>query len=232
MLLMSEEAAVWTEKDDKEIEYGKWNIFAAETTLAEEHKVNPSKKMDDIWPHWSEGKPTKLRLRMATPSFILGTVRHNYREYIYSLELEWNNMYMLSVLKNNYYLLPSAHKSEWSGVYRIFSPNMIIDRFGGKDPTGTLYLGRAGSGNKNWSILRTRIMSIANKEHHAINNWLFNNLIRQKYPWESLAVEWAYTGEKLNETGEPIAEAKMAERWLLNCYKNSYGEFPPWNQKG
>ena len=42
--MMSEEAAVWTGKDDKEIEYGKWNVYTAETTLAEEYRVHPPKK--------------------------------------------------------------------------------------------------------------------------------------------------------------------------------------------
>ena len=28
-------AAVWTEEDDDEIDYGKWNVFTAETALAE-----------------------------------------------------------------------------------------------------------------------------------------------------------------------------------------------------
>jgi hypothetical protein len=63
MLLMGEEAAVWTEEDDKvdeKMQYGRWGRYTAKTTLAEEYKVHPPV----IWPHWSEGVPTKLRRKL------------------------------------------------------------------------------------------------------------------------------------------------------------------------
>jgi hypothetical protein len=139
---------------------------------------------------------------------------------------------MLSPLDGNFHLLPGNYKSEWSGVYRIFSPNTDIDRCCGKDPTGTLYVGMAGTRGGNWSILRTRIAAIAKRDHHTTENWAFSNVSRQKFPWETLAVEWAYTGSRPDHKGESVPAAILAERWLLGSYNDSFGEFPPWNQRG
>jgi hypothetical protein len=170
---------------------------------------------------------------LGSPSFVLGAVRHDYREYYETLEFKWNDMRKLSFLRENYRQLPAAkYESQCSGVYRIFSPDAIINRFCGKDPTGTLYLGRAGGVGRNWSILRTRIMSIVKREHHATRSWDNSDVIQQKYPWDSLAIEWAYTGERTDYKGNSIAAAPLAETWLLSCYNDSYGEFPPLNQKG
>jgi len=126
-------------------------------------------------------------------------------------------------------LIDPWEKKEWSGVYRIFSPNTIIDRSCGKDPTGTLYLGLAGSGRKNWSILRNRINSIVKQKHHVFNHYQASELVRQKFPWTSLSVEWAFTGKILDHKGDPEAEAIRAEGFLLNSYNDSFGEYPPWN---
>jgi hypothetical protein len=223
---------VWTEEDDVEIEYGKWHQFDAKTCLAEEHKVRPREANDDIWPHWSEGRPTFLRRNFYSDSFYNGRVHHRSRECYASLELKWSPAHALSFLRKNYRFLPGTHSREWSGVYRVFSPHTIIDRFCGKDPTGTLYLGLAGTGEMNWSILRNRIQSVVKKEHHATQNWMSSELISQKYPWESLHIEWAFTGERKNGKGELVPAATRAEGWLLWCYNDSYGEFPPLNQKG
>jgi hypothetical protein len=218
--------AVLPEEEDEEIEYGK--LYTS--SLEEESKLLPLKK-EDIWPHWNDGVPTKLRRKLGSPSFVLGTVRHEYREYYETLDFKWNDMRKLSFLKENYHHLPGNYESQWSGVYRIFAPDKVIHRFCGKDPTGTLYLGRAGS-VRGWSILRTRIMSIAKREHHATQNWDFSELIRQKFPWESLAVEWACTGKRTDYKGQVVLAAKLAETWLLSCYSDSYGEYPPLNQEG
>jgi hypothetical protein len=136
-----------------------------------EQDEHPPEQAKDIWPHWSEGVPTKLS----------GNPR--------SLELSWSSAYTLSLLKKKKNLLPGTHWSEWSGVSRIFLLNTTIDRFCGKDPTGTLYLGRVGSGAKSWSILRNRIMAIVKGDHHAKD---FRDVFKQKYSHEALAVEWAY----------------------------------------
>jgi hypothetical protein len=177
-----------------------------------------------IWPHWSEGVPTKFCAKIGTPASY-----HTYREYWASLRLIWNGPYLLSFLEENRHLLPSTDTREWSGVYRIFSPNTIIDRSCGKDPTGTLYLGLAGTGRKSHSILRTRINSIVKKRHQAFSLWRVSDLVRQKFPWDSLSVEWAFTGEVLDHLGNPEAEAIRAEGFLLNSYNDSFGEYPPWN---
>ncbi len=229
--MLTIEGAVWTEADDEEIEYDKWYEFDAYTLVAEDKKVRPPRKEQDIWPHWSEGRPRTIRRKLGSPVFYLGKVRHRYRTYYASVELRWNAPHMSSSLKGNYHFLPRTVTSEWSGVYRIFSPDTTIDRSCGKDPTGTLYSGRAGGEGKNWSILRTRIMAIVNRDHHATNLWSMSDSIQQRFPWNSLAIEWAYTGTRLNYEGKPVPEARLAETWLLASYNDSYGELPPWNQR-
>jgi hypothetical protein len=223
---------VWTEEDDEEIEYGKWHFYDGQSCLAEEQKIHPPKTIDDIWPHWGEGVPTKLRRTFYTSSFSKNGVYHRARRCYASLELKWHSPRSVSSLRKDTRLLPSSHQSEWSGVYRIFSPDTTIDRFCGNDPTGTLYLGLAGTGEGNWSILRNRIQAIARRDHHATQSWSFSDLVRQKYPWESLAIEWACTGDRQSYKGEMHPVALMAESWLLHCYNDAYGEFPPLNQKG
>src|SRR6266852_4770834 len=82
-------AAVWTEEDDEEIEYGKWRFYDAKSCLAEEQKIHPPKTIDDIWPHWDEGVPTNLRKTFYTSSFFKGRVYHRARQCYASLELKW-----------------------------------------------------------------------------------------------------------------------------------------------
>ena len=214
------------EEDDEDFEYGKLYTSKLEETGA----LLPIED-GDIWPHWNDGVPTKLRRKLGSPTFVLGTVRHKYREYYETLEFQWGSKRKLTFLKDNYHYLPENYESQWSGVYRIFAPDTSIDRFCGRDPTGTLYLGRAGS-VRGWSILRTRIMSIAKREHHATRLWDLSDVVQQKFPWESLAVEWAYTGKRTDYKGEVVLAAKLAETWLLSCYNDSYGEYPPLNQEG
>jgi hypothetical protein len=218
------------DEDDDEIEYGRLYIH----NLAEESKVNSPKELGKIWPHWSEGVPTKLRDTLGSPAFVLGAVSHDYREYYETLELKWSDPHLLSSLRprRNGLLPSSRYSSQWSGVYRMFLPDTTINRFCGNDPTGTLYLGKAGTGAKSWSILQTRIRAIAKGEHHATRSWDYIDVIRQKHPWESLAVDWAYTGERTDYKGDTILAAPLAETWLLRCYNDSYGEYPPLNQEG
>jgi len=222
---------MWTEEDDEEVEYGEWIVCDAETSLAEQNKVHPPEQMQELWPHWNDGVPRTFRRKLGSPSFHKGTVRHRYREYYVTIELDWNTPHSLPLLRNNYDLLPSTFTRHWSGVYRIFSPDTKIDRCCGQDPTGTLYIGQAGS-RGGWSILRTRIMAIVKGDHHATNKRSVNSVVREMFPWGSLAVEWAYTGERTNYKGETVAEAILAEGFLLSCYKQSYGELPPWNARG
>jgi hypothetical protein len=220
------------ENDDDEFEYGKLYVHTPSTNFDEDESLLPLKGDGEIWPHWSEGVPNKLRRKLGSPPFTLGGVQHNYREYFESLEFNWSGRHKLSFLKDQYSYLPSGRDdSEWSGVYRIFLPDTTIDRFCGKDSTGTLYLGRAGGVGRNWSILRTRIMAIANREHHATRSWDNNEVIRKTYPWDSLAIEWAYTGRRIDYNGDTVATAPLAETLLLICYNDSYGELPPLNQK-
>jgi hypothetical protein len=225
------EAAVTTKNNDDDIKYGDWNVYDVEMALAEEKKSIPPRDLADIWPHWNEGIPKKLRRTGWAPAFRIGRVYHQARNHTDTLELTWTRSYHLSFLGKNNHLLPSNYTSEWSGVYRIFAPEIPIPRCCGEDPTGTVYLGCVGSRGRNWSILRTRIQSILKQNHHAITNWGLNDVLTQKYPWGSLSVEWAYTGKRLNYKGESIPEAIMAEGYLLSCYRDSYGELPPLNEK-
>lgn len=67
--------------------------------------------------------------------------------------------------------------------------------------------------------------------HHAFNHWHVSDLVREMFPWNSLAIEWSFTGRIVNYKGEAEAEAKRAEGFLLNSYNDSFGEYPPWNLK-
>ena len=218
-------------QDEDETEYGSWE-FTAKDILEEERKLFQPKAPEDIWPHWGQGVPTQLRRTLYSPAFTKNRVRHESRPSCDTLVFEWNRPRALSELKKSYNLLPSnSAKSQWSGVYRIFLPDTAIDRLCGKDPTGTLYLGLAGTGAKSWSILRNRLMAAAKHDHHATRQWAWNDAITQKFPEASLMVEWCYTAMRPNYRGDLIHEAVMAESWLLSCYRDSYGEFPPLNER-
>jgi hypothetical protein len=216
---------VWTETDDKELKYGKLYGFTAKTTLAEEYKIRPPRQ--DIWPQWTEGIPSKLSRRLGSEAFVLGRVNHRYRPYYETVEFSWSWPYSLPDLRRNKRLLPNHS----SGVYRIFVPSKFIDRCCGKDPTGTLYLGRAGT-KRNWSNLRTRIKAIIRGGHHAIDNASYNKRIQEVFPAETLAVQWACFGKRILLNGKAEPAAELAEIWLLANYRDSFGEYPPWNEKG
>jgi hypothetical protein len=138
---------------------------------------------------------------------------------------------LLSINKNPGRLLPPDRKHGWSGVYRIFRPDTEISRFAGRDPTGTIYIGKAGTGKQSWSILRTRINEVVRKTHQATQHWGFNGKISSQHPWETLYIEWAFTGTRQNERGKEEPAASLAEDWLLATYRNSFGELPPLNHR-
>lgn len=60
----------------------------------------------------------------------------------------------------------------------------------------------------------------------------FSDVLRQKFPRESIAIEWAFTGNRVDYTGKSVPNVLLAEGWLLSSYNDSFGEYPPWNQKG
>ena len=226
---------MWTDKDDQELHYGIWNVSTAKTTHFELYKVDPSIGEGEIWPDWSEGVPKELRRKVTSDYFYLKDVLHNRVTYHSSIKLKWDNCYTVSQLKSDYSLLPTYYENEWSGVYRIFSPNTTIGRCSGEDPTGTWYLGQAG-GSGRGGCFRDRIIQIIRKDHHATRYWYSSSSMRQRYPWDSFSIEWAYTDLKrkrsrFEKDQEPFPEAILAERWLLRCYKDSFGELPPWNEK-
>jgi hypothetical protein len=219
-----------TNEDDEDFEYGKEYVHTPDTAIEESNKLYPLDS-SDIWPHWNEGVPTKLRRRVHSPAFKLGNVQHNERPYLETLEIAWQRSHLVETLKKNYNLLPSGrYSSQWSGVYRIFIPDTAIGRVCETDQTGTLYIGRAGS-ERGWSILRGRLMQVAKREHHA-TRWWYSSPIGEKFPWSSVAVHWAFTPPRMNYKGETIPSSRMAESWLLWCYNDSFGEYPPLNQEG
>ena len=219
---------VWTDEDDEDGEYGKWVVYSLKEALAEERKVRPPRS--EFWPNWHDGVPTKFIKILFAPEFDLGTVRHRPRDVWRQLELSWSKAVPLPQLAKNNKVLPgSRFKYEWSGVYRVFSPTASIHRCCGEDRTGTLYIGQAGSGRQRWSILRSRLLQIVNGRHHAIS--MRADTIAKKYPWGSLALQWAYTKEIFDYRGRPISEARLAESFLLYSYRELFGELPPLNEK-
>jgi hypothetical protein len=220
------------EGSDQDIEYGREYVHTAEGALEEARKQLLSAGESYSWPNWSDGVPIILRRTVWSPQFQLGQVIHRHRKIQATVEFTWGKPRLLTELRENYGLLPSIkYTSQWYGVYRVFVPDSRIGRLCGIDPTGTIYIGRAGS-ERGWSILRTRIMQLAKREHHVTREWAYNDARQKKYPWSSLAVDWAYTEHWLNHKGERIIGAKRAERWLLDSYNEAFGEYPPLNQEG
>lgn len=222
---------MWTEQDDTEPDYGFWEFTAAEA-LAEDKKRNPVQPPPDILPDWSDGVPTLVRWTGWTERFWKDNVRYAPRSITTIIEYGWCPPQNLGELVSRHSRLPSTSHWEWSGVYRLFVEGEGIDRLLGKDPTGTLYVGMAGHGSGQWSILRNRIMGLATgRNHHVADRWLFNEKLEQRYPWKTLMIQWAFTERRTNYKGEETSGARGAESWLLSTYRDSFGEFPPMNEK-
>lgn len=217
--------------DRDELEPGKWVTFSPEENYAELATTDQTQITKTIWPSWNDGLPTEFRRMVWSPSFVLNGVCHREREYFVRLNLEWEAPRSVDSLKTNYKFLPSTHRSEWSGVYRIFSPEVAIGRCCGEDTTGTLYVGQAGSGKGRWSTLRSRMMSLAKGEHHVDAKWRLNEKTKKRYPWSGLKVQWSFTEDRTNYKGEQAPIAELAEAWLLTSYRDTFGEFPPWNER-
>jgi len=222
---------LWTENNDTEAEYGAWE-FTLAGALEDEKKRNPLSAPPDIVPHWSEGVPTLIRRTGWTERFTKNRVTYDSRLWTKTVNYEWCSPRNLSELAEKYSRLPSTRQWEWSGVYRIFVEGQAIDRLLGKDPTGTLYVGMAGHGSRKWSIMRSRIMGLATRRNHQVaNRWFFSEKLEKRFPWKSMMIQWTFTDRLLNYNGEEISGAKGAESDLLHCYQNTFGEFPPFNEK-
>jgi hypothetical protein len=229
---VSDEKPIWTDQDDAEVGYGEEISHDASSFLAEVKKLYPPRQADEIWPHWPEGVPVKFRKVVWADWFSSGTAQHRPTSFPLTLDLKWIGPYSLTQLKARPRHLPGNYTSQWSGVYRIFARNTEIARCGSTDPTGTLYIGCAASRGRNWSMLRNRIQAILSGRHHAMEKWHYSKVLREKFPGELLAIEWAYTGTRVDHTGKTVPNVLLAERWLLSSYNDSYGEYPPWNQRG
>jgi hypothetical protein len=79
------EARVVPIEDDDEIEYGKLYVH----DLKDSGLHRPTAR-EDIWPLWSDGVPTRLRLTAFTPAFWRDKVHHKARPTQLSLELRWS----------------------------------------------------------------------------------------------------------------------------------------------
>jgi hypothetical protein len=224
------EVAVFGDDDDSDGEYGEWE-FTLAGELEAERKRNPVTPPEDIWPRWNQGVPTMMRRTGLSPAFYNKGVRHGPRLVTVTMTLSWNSPYRFTELRNDYRLLPGTHQSQWAGVYRIFVEGQAIDRLLGKDPTGTLYVGMAGAGPQNWSIMRNRLMSAAKRDHHVASRWSSNEALAAQFPWETVSVQWAFTAARTNYKGEDESGARMAEIYLLWCYRDCFGELPPFNEK-
>jgi hypothetical protein len=229
---VDEEKPFWTDADDEEVCYGETVSSDANSFLAELKKLYPVGLPDEVWPHWSEGVPKAFKRIFYCEPFWSKGVSYQSRFHPVSLSLQWQRSRALPDIQKSNRLLPDSHFEAWSGVYRIFTSQTPINRVCGIDSTGTLYIGRAGTSERKWSILRTRVQSVLSCTHHAMSSWQMSDGLRKQFPWESLSIEWAYTGEWVNLRGETVPEAVLAESMLLSSYNDSFGEYPPLNQKG
>lgn len=221
---------MWTEQNDDEPDCGFWE-FTLAGELAEEKRRNPVALPPDIRPDWSNGVPTLIRWTGWTERFWKNNVSYEPRQVTDTVKYDWCKPHNLSELADLYSCLPSTHHCEWSGVYRLFVEGQSISRLLGQDPTGTLYVGMAGHGARQWSIMRDRIRNLAKGNHHVANRWFLNKKIEQRFPWKSLMIQWAFTERRIIWTGEEISGARGAEALLLNTYRDSFGEWPPMNEK-
>jgi hypothetical protein len=227
-LAQTEPAVTIETQEDTEPAYGEWHSCTPKDLVAEAD-VDATDEGQLVEPSWTEGVPTRMRRLCGSPSFSKNGVHHRYRSYYRSVELSWTGGLRLSWLRENPTYLPSSkYSSEWSGVYRLFVEDKTIDRCCGNDTTGTLYIGCAGTKPRKGSILRTRIKHLVGREHHVFAR----NIVHKKFPWDSLTVQWACTGETLDYKGEDVAQAEFAEAFLLGSYAETFGEYPPWNLRG
>jgi hypothetical protein len=114
---MTDEKAGWTDQDDTDVEYGALNSYDSKSFIAEQKELYPPRRDSDIWPNWSDGRPTAFRRTVRGNSFSSGSVYHRPVDYSLSLDLRWQPSQSLGRLKENYRLLPGTYSSEWSGVY-------------------------------------------------------------------------------------------------------------------
>ena len=220
-----------TELQDTDENYGSWEYSIADA-LEEEKRLNPREKLPEVWPDWTEGVPKNFRRWIEVARRKRGIVTYHPTSMAFDATLEWGKARKLSEVRKNYSWLPSTHWSEWAGVYRIFVADRKIGRLLGLDETGTLYVGMAGQGPSSWSIMRSRLMSAAKRNHHVTERWWYDHTLSQAIPWNSVQIEWAYTRPFVDYLGDEWPVARRAESWLLRSYRDSYGEYPPMNEKG
>jgi hypothetical protein len=181
----------------------------------------PDSKAEDsadyVRPQWIEGRPREFRVTFWIRKGPFARTNHTE-----TFKLHWQPRVALDSLDR------ASNLYHQSGVYRLFLPGTEIGRLGGKDSTGTLYIGKAGTGSLLVSTVRTRLSRLLNNGTHRARDRL--KFINQHFPEASLYVEWAYTGSRMNiETGEDEAAATVVENLLLNSYLHAFGELPPLN---
>jgi len=152
------------------------------------------------WGHWNEGPPGR-----------------------------WADLYRLKGIGRI-----SKYCEPYCGVYRLVglvedkSPfkhrwpfaAASLDRVCGHDETGTLYIGSFFERRRLAGlILSCRDESWLSRDAHGAGATLrATAVLSGRFPVERLAVTWCYD-----------ARPALAEKQLLRCYRESFGELPPLN---
>lgn len=122
----------------------------------------------------------------------------------------------------------SSFCEPYCGVYRLvaladddklISPK-AIGRLCGEDKTGTLYVGRETYNFKERSRLSQLVRSLRYGRGEHVAGVFIHHRLSSRFPLNRLAITWCY--ENL---------AGLAERELFGCYRSSFGELPPLNER-
>jgi hypothetical protein len=114
------------------------------------------------------------------------------------------------------------------GVYRLvpFAEDdkvirpKAIGRLCGEDKTGTLYIGRESYNFTERSRLSQLVRSVRGMSGNHLAGHYVRHQLSGRFPISRLAITWCYENR-----------ARIAERELFSCYRSSFGELPPLNDR-
>jgi len=128
----------------------------------------------------------------------------------------------IEILPNNFHLvIPNE-----PGVYKIFSLNengfpRSINRIGGIDNEGILYIGESKNLRERlrmlWRVLKPEYLTTA---HTFGFNYNSVPLLQEMFPINTLAIKFEINQDHINY-----------ESLLIENYRQSFGEVPPFNGK-
>jgi hypothetical protein len=104
--------------------------------------------------------------------------------------------------------------------------NRPVDRAGGRDKTGTLYIGCFSDRNRILQLDRSlrprprQHLRGYSREHEAPSRLRRHSVLSKRFPLSRLALNWCCT-----------KEYALAEELLLEAYEASFGEDPPLNRR-